>query len=67
MSYEPVAGTVSISDLVMVDIDASGHLVGVEFVMPPSRITVETVDCVAEQFPTLKGLRDLEGWLLTSA
>ncbi len=62
-----VARTVSVSDLVMVDLDANGEPVGVEFAVFPGQITAQMLDRVAERFPTLKELRYSEHWLLTAA
>jgi uncharacterized protein YuzE len=59
------ARTVEISDLVMVDVNASGEPLGVEFVVPPSQITSEMIDRVVKRFPTLDTLYKTEMWLLT--
>jgi uncharacterized protein YuzE len=62
-----VARTVSVSDLVMVDLDARDEAIGVEFAVLPSKITAVMLDGLAERFPDLKGLRDTDAWLLTAA
>lgn len=62
-----VARTVSVSDLVMVDLDARDEAIGVEFAVPPSKITAVMLDGLIEGFPHLKGLRDTDSWLLTAA
>ncbi len=62
-----VARTVSVSDLVMVDLDAHGEPVGVEFAVGPKQITVEMLDRLADRFPTLKDFRYSQQWLLTEA
>jgi uncharacterized protein YuzE len=62
-----VARTVSVSDLVMVDLDARDEAIGVEFAVPPSKITADMLYRLAERFPHLKGLRDTDSWLLTAA
>ena len=62
-----VARTVSVSDLVMVDIDAHEEAIGVEFAVPPSKITADMLGRLAERFPQLKGLQDTDTWLLTAA
>jgi uncharacterized protein YuzE len=59
--------TVSVSDLVMVDLSESGEPVGVEFAVPPSHITGEMLDRLVNAFPALKSLRDTDTWLLTHA
>jgi uncharacterized protein YuzE len=46
-----VARTVSVSDLVMVDLDNRGEAIGVEFAVPPSKITAVMLDRLAERFP----------------
>jgi uncharacterized protein YuzE len=62
-----VARTVSVSDLVMVDLDARDEAIGVEFAVLPSKITADMLGRLAERFPHLKGLRDTDTWLLTAA
>ena len=61
-----VARTVSVSDLVMVDLGARDEEIGVEFAVLPSKITVVMLDRLAERFPHLKSLRDTDAWLLTA-
>lgn len=67
LSQEKVTRTVSVSDLVMVDLDAADNPVGVEFVVPPNAITMQMVERVAERFHSLKPLLHVEDWLLTRA
>ncbi len=64
---EPVHRTVSVSDLVMVDLTARGEPVGVEFAVAPPRITDAMLDRLADRFPSLKGLRERETWLYLPA
>jgi uncharacterized protein YuzE len=52
-----VARTVSVSDLVMIDLDARDEAIGVEFAVAPSKITVVMLARLAERFPHLKSLR----------
>lgn len=59
--------TVSVSDLVMVDVDKYGQPVGVEFAVPPARITGDMLAQLADRFPDLKALHDPHTWLLTAA
>lgn len=64
----PVARTVTVSDLVMVDVDAAGVPVGVEFAVAPGKITLAMVERVVERFPGLSAvLSDVDSWLLTTA
>jgi len=49
-----VARTVSVSDLVMVDLDADGEPIGVEFAVGPERVTAQMLDRAVERFPTLR-------------
>lgn len=67
LTEHKVARTVSVSDLVMVDLDDQGQPVGVEFVVPPAKITSKMLDRLSDRFPTLKNLHDTESWLLTRA
>lgn len=67
LSEEPVARTVTVSDLVAVDVDEAGTPVGVEFAVAPNKITDRMVERVAERFHSLKGLLHLEDWLLVRA
>jgi len=62
-----VARTVSVSDLVMVDLDAREEAIGVEFAVIPSKITADMLYRLAERFPDLKALRNTDTWLLTAA
>lgn len=62
----PVAHTVSVSDLVMVDLDADGQPVGVDFAVSPQKITDRMLTRVAERFPSLKGLLDRQTWMYAS-
>lgn len=61
-----VARTVSVSDLVMVDVDSDGSPIGVEFAVAPNRITDVMVWRLTEAFPTLKELGHREHWLYTT-
>lgn len=54
LSDEPVAATVHISDLVMVDVDADGAPVAVDVAAPVARVSWETWLRLYERFPTLK-------------
>lgn len=60
-----IARTVSIGDLVMVDVDEHDQPIGVEFLVPPGRISAATIERVVERFPSLKALTETEKWLLT--
>ena len=59
-----VAGTVSVSDLVMVDVDEAGQPVGVDFAVLPSRISDSMLAAVADRFPSLEELAVHTEWLL---
>lgn len=61
-----VARTVEVSDLVMVDVDAQGQPVGVEFVVPPRLITDEMLFAVADRFSDLKEMAIHKDWLFAS-
>lgn len=67
LSEAPIIGTVSVSDLVMVDLGSHGEPAGVEFAVAPARITGAMLDCLGDRFPMLKPLRETDRWLLTSA
>ena len=62
-----VRRTVSISDLVMVDLDDSDQPVGVEFAVGPAQITVEMLEALGDRFSDLKGLTHVEDWLLSTS
>ena len=62
-----VARTVSVTDLVMVDLDVDDQPVGVEFAVSTSQITGGMLASVARAFPALKGLAADRRWLLTTA
>lgn len=53
MSANPVVRTVHISDGVMVDIDAAGEPVGVEFLWARNDIPAEALTLVVQRFPSL--------------
>jgi uncharacterized protein YuzE len=64
----PVARTVSLSGLVMVDLDVDGQPVGVEFAVPPAKITDGMLHRVADRFPDqFKDLAANRSWLLAHA
>ncbi len=48
-----VAETVEISDLVMVEVDASGRVLGVEVAMHPSRVAQDVWQRLFERFPAV--------------
>lgn len=58
-----VERTVDVSDLVMVDVDEFGKVLGVEFLVLPNEITPDMVEAAVEMFAPLKVLRDFETWL----
>jgi uncharacterized protein YuzE len=65
---DQVARTVSLSDLVMVDVDLHGDVVGVEFVVAPRDITDAMFALVADAYPAaFKDLAADRSWLLTHA
>lgn len=49
-----VAKTIDITDLIAADLDATGALVGVEFVMRPEELTEDMYRLVADRFPALR-------------
>jgi uncharacterized protein YuzE len=61
-----VARTVEVSDLVMVDVDADGRPVGVEFVVPPRRITDDMLHALADRFHELKDMAIHREWLFAA-
>lgn len=80
VSYDPQVGatylrltegkfarTVSVSDLVNVDVDAADVPLGVEFVVAPAKISPAMLEKVASRFPDLAWMRDTNPWLLTHA
>jgi uncharacterized protein YuzE len=60
------AHTVGVTDLVMVDVDAAGEPVGVEFAMQPDRINDDVLAPLVARFPELRALADDRSWLLIS-
>lgn len=62
-----VATTVDVTDLVMVDLDAHGQLLGVEFAVSPRYVTDAMLYRLAEQFPELKKMAADHSWLFASA
>jgi uncharacterized protein YuzE len=66
LSDASVARTVSVGDLVMVDVDEHGEPVGVDFAVLPGKITDSMLYAVAERFPPLKDLAIHREWLLAS-
>lgn len=62
-----VASTVSVSDLVLVDVDEYGTPLGVDFAVAPDRISDTMLARLVQAFPALKELGEREHWLLTSA
>jgi uncharacterized protein YuzE len=63
LSGAAVAGTVHISDLVMVDVDEAGAPRGIEFAVAPSQITDSMLHALADRFPDLKELALHTSWL----
>lgn len=61
-----VARTVSVSDLVMVDVDAREEPVGVEFVVPLAHVTAGMLEAVEDRYPQLARLRQCEELMLTT-
>jgi uncharacterized protein YuzE len=60
-----VVETVSVSDLVMVDLDTRGEPLGVDFAVAPNRITDQMLGRLTDAFPALKELQHTERWLLS--
>ena len=58
-----VARTVSFGDLVMVDVDAEDHPVGVEFLTLPERVPGLLTGAIFDRFPELEPLAKTESWL----
>jgi uncharacterized protein YuzE len=50
----PVARTVHVSDLIMVDVDENNHPVGVEFAMVPQQATWDQLGPLFNAYPELK-------------
>jgi uncharacterized protein YuzE len=63
-SEATVARTISVSDLVMVDLSADHHVVGVDFAVAPRKITRPMIDALVKRFPELDYLSDTDTWLL---
>lgn len=63
-----VARTLSLSGVVAVDLDAAGEPIGVEFAVPPSKISDAMLHRVADRFPeAFKDLAADRSWLLAHA
>lgn len=54
LSDAPVAKTVHVSDEVVVDVDASGAVVGVEFLLAPAAIEPSVRKALFEWFPVVR-------------
>ena len=54
LSDAPVAKTVHVSDEVVVDLDASGAVVGVEFLLAPAAIEPSVREALFERFPVVR-------------
>ncbi|HEY5202877.1 MAG TPA: DUF2283 domain-containing protein [Acidothermaceae bacterium] len=54
LTSEPVARTIHVSDVIMVDVDEHGRPVGVEYGVDPSVLTVGEVASLLEAFPNLR-------------
>ncbi len=54
LSDAPVAKTVHVSDEVVVDIEASGAVVGVEFLLAPAAIEPSVRQALFERFPVVR-------------
>ena len=54
LSDAPVAKTVDVSDEVVVDVDASGAVVGVEFLLAPAPIEPSVREALFERFPVVR-------------
>jgi uncharacterized protein YuzE len=64
----PIARTEDVTDLVMVDLDAQDHPVGVEFLLMPTDITDELVGLLEHRYPDLHVLaKDPSQWRLAPA
>lgn len=64
---DKAARTVSVSDLVMVDLDRDEEVLGVDFAVPPGLISDAMLGRLADAFPQLKQLAHDRSWLLTHA
>lgn len=53
-SDAPVARTRSLSDLIAVDLDEHGELIGVDFAAPLEAVAVEDMDRLVTLYPDLK-------------
>lgn len=54
-----VARTREITDLVLVDENAAGEAIGVEFIVTPERITADMIEAVVQAYPYLAPLRNM--------
>ncbi len=54
LSDAPVAKTVHVSDEVVVDVDTSGAVVGVEFLLAPAAIEPSVRKALFERFPVVR-------------
>lgn len=54
LTTEPVARTIHVSDVIMVDVDEHGRPVGVEYGVDPSVLTLGDVTSLLEAFPNLR-------------
>jgi uncharacterized protein YuzE len=56
LTDEPVVQTHSVGDLIMVDLDATGHPVGLEILVQPQQLSWDMKNALFKQFPELKEL-----------
>ncbi len=56
-----VARTVDVTDLITVDLDGAGDVVGVDFAMPPSELTPDEVRSILSTYPELRAAVLLAG------
>ena len=67
LQERPVARTVSVSDLILVDLDDEGQPIGVDFAVEPQKVTDGMLERLADRFPPLKGLLERGSWMYAVA
>lgn len=67
LSDQKPARTISVTDLVMVDVDERGRMVGVEFAVRPDEISDEMLGALVAHFPDAKQFSERDRWILAPA
>ena len=62
MAEGSVARTVDLTDVIAVDLDATGRPLGVELLVLPHNISDEMIEDIVEAFPLLEPLSKVGAW-----